>query len=281
MLRLGAHVSISGGAAKAVEREAELGGNAGQIFVGSPRTWSVGEIGDEEAAQFREATTEEDIGPWIVHGTYLINLATPKPDLGEKSVETIQAELEATAALGIDYYTFHPGAHTGAGVEAGIENVAERISRLDIPEETTLLIENTAGGGTKIGATFEQLALMIEASTKEYGTLGVCLDTCHLLAAGYDLRTESGMHDLMTELQATIGAEHVKYLHLNDSKHPLDSGKDEHAHIGEGEIGEEGFRRFINHEEFFEKPMVLETPETDKGYGWNIEKVQSLYGGED
>lgn len=277
MFRIGAHVSMAGGVDNAVEREIDVGGNCGQIFVGSPRGWAVNEIDPDEAEAFREASEEEDVGPWIVHGTYLVNLATPKDDLGERSLETVQAEIDSAAMLDIPYYVFHPGAHTGAGVEQGVDNVARRLSDLDIPDGLTVLLENTAGRGTTVGKTFAELDRMVQDSDYGYGDLGVCLDTCHLFAAGYDFRTEDTMDDMAEELEAEIGAEHVRYLHLNDSKHPFESQKDEHQHLGEGEIGEEGFRRFINHEILRDNPMVVETPdEDDKGFAWNIDTARDL-----
>lgn len=277
MLRVGAHVSISGGVANAVDRQEELGGNCGQIFVGSPRTWSVSDVDPEDAESFSDRVEETDIQPWIVHGTYLINFATPKDDLARKSIDAVQAELDACAALDLPYYVFHPGSHTGAGVEDGIENIGDRLSELDIPDSTTVLLENTAGKGTTLGKTCDQLDAMVRASSYGYGDLGVCLDSCHLYAAGYDLCSDDGMEGLVEEIEASFGQENVHYLHLNDSKHPLGSEKDEHEHIGEGKIGEEGFRNFINHDAFRELPMALETPTDEKGYDWNIEQIQSLY----
>ncbi|MFB6091561.1 MAG: deoxyribonuclease IV [Haloquadratum sp.] len=276
MFRLGAHVSIADGFDAAVERERELGGTCGQLFVGSPRGWAVSDVDPADADAFREAADAAEVGPWIVHGTYLINLATPKDDLAAKSIDCLQAELDAAATLGIPYYVFHPGAHTGAGEETGIENVGERLSELDVPDEVTLLLENTAGKGTTVGKRLEDLDAMVSASTYDYGDLGVCLDTCHLFAAGYDFTDEAGMDDLIAAVDATVGVDRVAYLHLNDSKHPLGSEKDEHEHIGEGEIGEAGFRNFVNHDALREKPMVLETPEGDRGYAWNIDRVREL-----
>jgi deoxyribonuclease-4 len=261
----------------AVEREVELGGNCGQIFVGSPRGWAVSEVDPDEAEAFQTASADADVAPWSTHGTYLINLATPKDDLGRKSLDCVQAELDACSALEVPYYVFHPGSHTGAGREQGVANIAERIGELDIPENVMLLLENTAGKGTTMGVDFAELDAMVEQSDYGYDDVGVCLDTCHLYAAGYDFTTEAGMQDLVDELDATVGIENVHYLHLNDSKHPLGSEKDEHAHIGLGEIGEAGFRHFINHDALRDLPMVLETPEEDgKGYAWNVEQCRSL-----
>ncbi len=276
MVTVGAHVSISGGFDKAVARQVELGGTVGQVFVGSPRGWSVRDIDADEGTDFQQAVTAADMGPWIVHGTYLINLATPKDDLGSKSINTLQGELDACAALGIPYYVFHPGAHTGAGVEQGVANVADRLSNLDIPTDVTLLLENTAGQGTTIGATFEQLHEMVAQSTYTYDEIGICLDSCHMFAAGFDFRTETGMADLVATVDELVGVDQVEYLHLNDSKHPCGSEKDEHEHIGEGAIGDSGFRTLLTDDAFRELPMVLETPDDEKGYAWNIQKVNEL-----
>jgi len=277
MFRLGAHVSISDGLPAAVQTEVDLGGTAGQLFVGSPRTWATSEFDDDDGAAFVEASEDADVGPWIVHGTYLINFATPKDDLAQKSVDCVQAELDACDVLEVPYYVFHPGAHTGAGVETGIENVGERLSRLDVPEDTRVLLENTAGKGTTLGKSMDQLEGMIAASDLGYDDVGICLDSCHCWAAGYDFSTADGMDDLVAEVEETVGLENLHYLHLNDSKHPLGSEKDEHEHVGEGEIGEDGFRQYVNHEAVRDLPMVLETPVDDeKGYAWNIEKVRSL-----
>ncbi|MFB6102362.1 MAG: deoxyribonuclease IV [Haloplanus sp.] len=280
MFRIGAHVSIADGFAEAVGHEAELGGNCGQIFVGSPRGWAVSEVDDSSAGAFRSAAETNDVGPWIVHGTYLINLATPKDDLAAKSLDCLQAELDAAATLGIPYYVFHPGAHTGAGEDTGIENVADRLSDVTVPDEVTLLLENTAGKGTTVGKRLADLDRMVVASDHGYDDLGVCLDTCHLFAAGYDFRDAGAMDDLIDEVDDTVDIDNVHYLHLNDSKHSLGSEKDEHDHIGEGEIGEAGFRQFVNHEALRGKPCVLETPENEKGDAWNIDRVRELRDGD-
>lgn len=274
--RLGAHVSIGDGFDAAIDQQQEYGGNCGQVFVGSPRTWSVSDVDPDEAEQFRDRSAAEDMGPWIVHGTYLINFATPKDDLATKSIDAVQAEIDACAEYGIDYYTFHPGSHTGAGVEQGIKNVGQRLSELSIPDSVTILLENTAGGGTSLGTSPEQLEAMIEGASQGYDELGVCIDTAHSFSAGYDLRTDEGLAELLEEIRDTVGMDQVEYLHLNDSKHPFDSNKDEHEHIGEGEIGEGGFERVVNHEDLADLPMILETPVDEKGYAWNIDKIRSL-----
>ncbi|MFP4634084.1 MAG: deoxyribonuclease IV [Candidatus Aenigmatarchaeota archaeon] len=276
MFRIGAHVSVGGGIHKAVDREEKLGGNCGQIFVGSPRGWKVSQPGKNEANGFKERSEERNIGPWIVHGTYLINFATPKDDLGKKSIEAVQQELDVTEELGIPYYVFHPGAHTGAGEEQGINNIAERLSKVEIPDGVKLLLENTAGKGTTLGKDFSQLDRMVQLSDYTYSDLGVCLDTCHMYAAGHDFTEREKIDELVDRVDEVIGLDNLHFLHLNDSKYPEGSEKDEHDHIGEGEIGEKAFEILINHEKLRDLPMVLETPVDNKGFKWNIEKCKSL-----
>lgn len=275
-MRIGAHVSIADGFPAAVDHEVDVGGNCGQLFVGSPRGWAVSEVDSTAAEAFREMSEKQNVGPWLVHGTYLINLATPKDDLATKSVDCIQAELTSASQLGIPYYVFHPGSHTGAGRETGISNVGQRLSEIEIPDDVTFLLENTAGGGTAVGKRLEALDRMVEQSDYAYDQLGICLDSCHLFAAGYDFTGPGAMADLVDEIETTVGVANVHYLHLNDSKHPLGSEKDEHEHLGEGEIGEVGIRQFISHDTLRRKPIVLETPVDEKGHAWNIETAREL-----
>ncbi|MFO7794423.1 MAG: deoxyribonuclease IV [Candidatus Nanohaloarchaea archaeon] len=274
-LKVGAHVSVAGGAQKAFERQEEVGGNCGQIFAGSPRTWSVKEYSEKEASKFRESQEEYGQAPYVIHSTYLVNLATPKDDLLEKSKNCIQKELYAAEQLGIEYVVFHPGAHTGSGREAGIDTITSAVDDLDIPKSVTLLFENTAGKGTTLGKSFGELRQMVEATEQE--NVGVCIDTCHAHAAGYNLSDEQGFEDMMQEIREDLGLENVEVLHLNDSKDELGSEKDNHEHIGEGNIGEEGFSNIVNSEDFEDLPMMLETPNTDeKGYKENIERIKAL-----
>ncbi len=275
--RIGAHVSISGGMDKAVERQEEIGGNCGQIFAGSPRTWSVSEYSDEEGQNFQEMRDEQGQNPYVIHSTYLVNLGTPKEDLFEKSLNCLQSELDAAEKLGVEYLVFHPGAHTGSGRENGIERIAEGIDELEIPEDVTLLLENTAGKGTTLGKSMGELREMIQKAETDDQKLGVCIDTCHAHAAGYDLATDEGFEDFLQEIKEDIGLDMIKVLHLNDSKDELGSEKDNHQHIGDGNIGEEGFRNVVNAEEFEDLPMVLETPTSNgKSYEENLQKIIEL-----
>ena len=275
MLDIGAHTSIAGGVHNAVEEQLEYGGSCGQIFTHSPQVWQDPDIGDEEAERFREVAAEGDVGPWVIHSSYLVNLCTPKPDLREKSVDSMQKEVDAAAKLSIPYVNVHLGAHTGAGVEDGLDNAASALEALDVPDGVTVLVESDAGSGTKLGASFEELASVLERCDLE---LDVCLDTAHLFAAGYDLSTPAGVDETFAEFDDVVGLEHLACVHLNDSKHACGTNKDEHAHVGEGEIGEAGMRAFVNHGAVEGVPFVLETPtENGRSYEWNIERVRELY----
>jgi deoxyribonuclease-4 len=275
--RVGAHVSISGGVEKAVERQKEETGNCGQIFAGSPRTWSVSEYEEEDGEEFMDAREEEDQNPYVIHSTYLVNLATPKDDLFQKSLDCLQSELDAAETLGVEYLVFHPGAHTGSGRDTGIERIAEGIDELEIPDNVTLLLENTAGKGTTLGKSMGELREMIDQAETPDEKIGVCIDTCHAHAAGYDLVDEEGFRDFVQEIREDIGLDRVKVLHLNDSKDAKGSEKDNHQDIGYGEIGEEGFDNVINAEEFRDLPMILETPSDNRAsYKENIEKLREL-----
>lgn len=275
--RIGAHVSSAGGAHKAIGRQKDVGGNCGQLFAGSPRGWKVKDYTEDEVKQFKEAKKETGQKPYSFHSTYLVNLATPKDDLFKKSLNCLQDELYAAEDLGVEYIVFHPGAHTGSGRENGITRIAEGIDELEIPEGVTLLLENTSGKGTTLGKSFGELRQMIEKCDTDNEKIGVCIDTCHAHAAGYELSDKDGFRDMVQEIKEDLGLEKVKMLHLNDSKDEKGSEKDNHEHIGEGNIGEKGFRNVVNSNDLEEIPMVLETPNTDeKGYKENLEKIMEL-----
>ena len=275
-MRVGAHVSIAGGVDNAVGNELAVGGNCGQIFTHSPQVWQDPNVGDDEAAAFREGTAADLDGPWVIHSSYLVNLCTPKDDLREKSVDSMQKEVDAADKLDIPYVNVHLGAHTGAGVDQGLDNAVSALDELDVPEGVTVLVESDAGSGTKLGGDFEHLAYVLEESEQD---LDVCLDTAHMFAAGYDLSTPEAVDDTFDEFVDVVGAQHLACVHLNDSKHACGTNKDEHAHIGEGLVGEDGMRAFVNHDVVVDNdvPLVLETPNEDgKGFEWNIERVREL-----
>ncbi len=273
-MHVGAHVSVAGGVDNAVSRQREVGGNCGQVFTTSPQVWQEPAIDPREAERFREDTEADLDGPWVIHSSYLVNLCTPKDDLREKSIASMQAELDAANRLGIEFVNVHLGAHTGAGIEQGLENAASALDELDVPEEVTVLVESDAGSGTKLGGDFSHLARVLESSGQD---LDVCLDTAHAFAAGYDLSTPEAVEATIEEFDDVVGLEHLACAHLNDSKHARGTNKDEHAHIGEGEIGIEGMEAVVNHPDLREVPFVLETPHEDgKGFAWNIDRVKDL-----
>ena len=273
-MNVGAHVSIAGGVDNAIQNQLDVGGNCGQIFTHSPQVWQDPNIGDEEAAAFRDGSLTENLGPWVIHSSYLVNLCTPKDDLRAKSIDSMQKEVDAAVKLDIPYVNVHLGAHTGAGVNGGLDNAASALDELDVPDGVTVLVESDAGSGTKLGGDFEHLAEVIDRSSQD---IDVCLDTAHAFAAGYDLSTEEGVEEAVAEFDDVIGLEHLKYVHLNDSKHECGTNKDEHAHIGEGFIGDEGMRAFLNHPDLADVPLALETPHEDgRGFEWNIQRVREL-----
>ena len=289
-MQVGAHVSISGSRVSsdeetppyddirnAVPRQLAFGGNCGQIFTTSPQVWAEPEIGDEAADGFREASDDELTGPWVIHSSYLVNLCTPKDDLREKSLSSLQAELDAAAKLGVPYVNTHLGAHTGAGVEGGLDNAASAIDELDVPEEVQLLIESDAGSGTKLGGEFSHLAGIIDRTETD---IGICIDTAHTLVAGNDLTTPEAVDETVGRFDDEVGLEYLQYIHLNDSKHDVGTHKDEHALIGEGYIGEDGMRAIVNHPDLRDLPFALETPTEDgRGFSWNIAKTKELRDG--
>ena len=273
-MRVGAHESIAGSVANAVDRQVDDGGNCGQIFTHSPQVWQDPNIDDDDAAAFRNRSAEHDIGPWVIHSSYLVNLCTPKDDLRAKSIESMQREVDAAATLEIPYVNVHLGAHTGAGEQQGLDNAVSALDELDVPGGVTVLVESDAGSGTKLGDDFAHLGYVVEESVQD---LEVCLDTAHAFAAGYDLSTPTGVDETFAALDSEVGVGNLAYVHLNDSKHACGTNKDEHAHIGEGEIGEAGMRAFVNHPAVEDVPLVVETPNEDgKGFAWNIQRVHDL-----
>ncbi len=276
---LGAHVSTAGGTPKAFQRGRDIGCDALQIFVKSPNQWRGRTIPDDEVAEFRALHAAEPLAI-VAHGAYLINLASPKEEVLEKSKAALLDELQRCTRLGLIGLVVHPGAHLGEGADAGIERIARAIDEVLASDEslnTKLILENTAGQGTTLGAKFSELAGIIELVCAK-DQLAVCLDSCHAFAAGYDLSTEDGYQSTFEEFDATVGLSRLACLHLNDSKHPLGSRKDRHDNIGEGLIGIGAFARFVNDPRLGELPMVLETPlgDDELGHKRDLETLRSL-----
>lgn len=259
---LGAHMSISGGLHLAFGRLQEVGGEALQIFSKNERQWNAPEIAAQEVQLFTDRWRDAGSLPAAIHDSYLINLAASDPLKLEKSVIAFAEELSRAELLRIPFLITHPGSHLGLGVETGLQRLVENLDRaLEISETASamVLIETTAGQGTNLGSSFEEIAFILgESSHRE--RFGVCFDTCHAFAAGYDLRNEKAYRETFLEFDEVIGLEHLKFFHLNDSKKGLGSRVDRHEHIGEGCIGLDGFRLLLNDPRFQKHPMVLETP---------------------
>jgi deoxyribonuclease-4 len=258
-------MSISGGLEKAFERAASVDSDAVQIFTANQRQWRGRELRPEEIEAFAREQERTGIGPVVAHNSYLINMGSPKDDLWEKSIAAQRQELERCEALGIPFVVAHPGAHTGSGREEGIRRIAEALNRIhaDLPGYLVVtLLETTAGQGTTIGDTFEDLAEII-ALVSEQERLGVCYDTCHTFVAGYDCRTPEAYSETMDRFDAILGIGRIGAFHFNDSLGELGCKRDRHNYIGEGEIGPEGFRNFMNDRRLAGKPALLETDKSD------------------
>lgn len=270
-MRLGAQISVAGGAYKAFARGREAGCESIMIFTKSNRQWKAKPITEKDVEKFRQAAAEyADIFPVAVHASYLINMASGKPDLWEKSYLALKDEVERAAAYDIPLLTFHPGSHTDQAVEAGLDNIVRGLKRLlaetaVTAPNLTICLETMAGQGTNLGDKFEHLAYLIGEAGNDQ-RLGVCFDTCHVFAAGYDIRSPQAYQNTMAEFDRVIGLDRLKFFHLNDSKFEFDQRKDRHAHIGDGFIGREGFANFVNDPRWAEHPGYLETPkkETDE-----------------
>jgi deoxyribonuclease-4 len=265
---------------KAIEREREIGGNCGQIFVSSPRSWSVRRPPEGEIDRFKELRQDEDQFPYAVHSKYLVNIGSHNEQTRGRSLAALQNEILVASALEIEYVVFHPGAHTGGlDREAGMDKVSDGIGELDIPTGVKLLLENTAGRGNTLGRDFEELGRMIEGSGQGYKKLGICFDTCHGFCAGHPIHEPTGLEEVLKCLDDFVGLDNLCLIHLNDSKHPFGSNLDEHQLIGMGQIGDEAFRNMLANKTFSKVPKVLETPESSgRGGRWNITKVKELVG---
>jgi deoxyribonuclease IV len=261
----GAHMSISGGLSKAFARGRQVGCETMQIFTKSDRQWAAKPLLDDEVAAFKAEQAAGAIGPVVVHDSYLINLAAPGDELWEKSIAAFAHELERCATLGIPYIVTHPGAHTGSGEEAGLAREAVALNRLfesGVGGDTMVLLETTAGQGSCLGNRFEHLARLFEL-VPHHQRMGVCVDTCHIFAAGYDIRTPETYAATFAEFDRLVGLDRVRCFHLNDSQKELGSRVDRHSHIGQGCIGLEGFRLLVNDPRFAHLPMIIETPKGD------------------
>lgn len=279
MSLLGAHVSAAGGAWRAFERAAEIDCDAMQIFVKNASRWTAKPLADTDVERFR-AEREAHPMPVIAHASYLINLCSTSEQTFEKSVAALTDELLRCTRLGVDGLVLHPGAHLNAGPEVGLRRVAGALNGVFSahPDITTrLLLENTAGQGTVLGSTPDELGEIFRGVERR-DKLGVCLDTCHAFAAGFDLRTEEGYEAFLEAVDEGPGLESVAAWHLNDSEFGLGEHKDRHASIGEGHIGLPAFARLVHDDRFAQTPMILETPlgDDDLGHARDLAKLRGL-----
>jgi deoxyribonuclease-4 len=263
-MRFGFHISIAGGFSKVVERAEVRGCETIQFFSRNPRGWKYSPLDLEEVERFRSSIKSSPLFPIFVHLPYLPNIASRRSKFYGRSVDSMVTDLERAEQLGAQYLIIHMGHRGESSEEEAIEAVVQGINQAleRAKNSVTLLLENTAGQGSEIGHTFEQVDRIIR-SVEENGRVGVCLDTAHTFEAGYDLSNEKGIDQTLERFDQTIGLKRLHLLHLNDSKSPLGSRKDRHWHIGEGYIGLEGFRHLINHPRIRHLPGIMETPRKD------------------
>ena len=278
---LGAHVSVAGGLHNGISNGEKFGCSAIQIFVKNPNRWQSKSFTQEEIDRFCQAWAASDqVKEVIVHDIHLTNLASPKPDILEKSRQHFQSQIDLVCQLGVRYLVKHLGSHTGAGEPVGLKNLSQSLDFL--LEETRhtdvmLLLETTAGQGANLGYIFEHIRQMIDDS-KYPERLGVCFDTCHVFAAGYDLRTEDDYQRTFEEFDRVVGLDRLLAFHLNDAKSEFNSRVDRHQHIGQGNIGITPFQLLVNDPRFSAVPMIIETPKMDEMHGENLKVLKELKG---
>lgn len=278
MVLLGAHVSISGSIALSVDRARELGCTTFQIFTRNPRGWISKRLKDEEIEEFVRKRREAGYEVVVAHMPYLPNIASPEALSWRRSVKSLAEELQRCEMLGLDYLVCHIGSHMGKGLEKGISQVARAVNETisKVEAKCMILLENMAGQKNSVGSYFPQIRAILDKVDDEK-RVGVCLDTCHLYAAGYDIAVEEGLEKTLSDFDENVGLKTLKVLHLNDSRGKLGSHLDRHEHIGRGYIGEEGFRIIVNHKSLRNLPMILETPQDEYGgYEVDLEVVRRL-----
>lgn len=271
-------MSIAGGIEKSLLRGYDLGCNTIQIFTKSSRGWRERQFEESEIGTFHETKKKTSINPVISHCSYLINLASPESEIYRKSINSMLCEIERCELLGIAYLVMHPGSHKGYGELSGIERIADAINILHQKTKgfrVKILLETTAGQGTNLGYRFEQIAEMIE-KVEEKSRIGFCLDTCHVFAAGYELRTKDSYRKIFKDIEETIGMERLMVIHLNDSRSDCGSRVDRHEHIGQGLIGEKPFRWIMNDERFKNIPKIIETPKVGSKDRDNLQLLKSF-----
>ncbi len=272
MIFIGCHLSVSKGYAAMGETMVGFGGNTFAFFTRNPRGGKSRELPPEDASALLQLLEREQFGPLVAHGSYTMNLCAAKPETRANGLDMLQKDLQRMEALPGNYYNFHPGSHVGQGAEAGISLIADALNQnLQSEMQTTVLLETMAGKGSEMGGTFEELRAIIDRVDCQE-RLGVCLDTCHVWDAGYDLVTD--LDGVLTEFDRIIGLERLYAIHLNDSKNDLGSHKDRHEKLGLGCLGEAALKRIVTHPALSGKPFILETPNDDEGYIKEIQMVK-------
>jgi len=275
MPKLGAHMSIAKGLHLAFDRGHATGCQTMQIFLRNSNQWQAPPLKDSDINIFKQKQAASEITPVFAHEIYLVNLASPDNNIYDKSCQALWQDMRRAEDLGIPYLVFHPGAHTGNGETQGLKRIAQAINALLEKAKDfklQLLLETTAGQGTVLGYRFEQLAEIL-AQVEQSERVGICLDTCHVFAAGYDLSTDKGYQKTWREFERVLGMKRLKLIHLNDSKRELGSRVDRHQHIGQGELGLDAFSRLLNDQRLQEVPMILETPKELNPDGEDMELI--------
>jgi deoxyribonuclease-4 len=255
-------VSIAGAIYKAVDRASERNCDTFQIFTRNPRGWRLKPLAEQDASIFLEKVKESGIDPVVAHMPYLPNLASPRRRIYKKSLDALIVELQRCGSLKVPYLVTHLGSHTGRGYDAGLRRMLNALDTAltKVDNETMLLLENTAGTRNSMCSTFEEIQLVVDGIEHHKNRVGVCFDTCHAFAAGYDLRNEDAVKNTVDKLNRLIGITRVRVVHANDSKGDLNSKLDRHQHIGLGKIGEIGFRAILHDKNLRELPFIMETP---------------------
>ena len=277
-LLIGFHVSIKDSLSSAFDGATELGCTTFQIFTRNPRGWKFRPLDEEEVSSFLERRRQTSFKYVVAHMPYLPNLATPMKALMRKSRSSLGEEVKRCDSLGIDYLVAHIGSHMGKGTMVGVRNVAEACDEAleESTGKTVLLLENMAGQKNCVGARFEELRLILDL-VKKRKRVGVCLDTCHLLAAGFDMTSKEAVEKTMSLFDELVGLKEIRVVHLNDSKGPLGGALDRHEHIGLGQIGREGFRAFLHQDSVTDLPLLMETPVDDRRRdAQNLQTVKRL-----
>ena len=267
-MNIGVHMSVAGGLHLAIERAVKSGFNCVQIFVQSPRLWKAKSISEKEINLFIKNREQFKIKYVVVHAPYLPNLASPDKMALKKSIETVLDDLKIADAIEADYYVLHPGSHKKTTVDDGIDRLSSSLCKIfrEYNPKLRFLLETMPGAGSIIGSSFEELALMINKTREQTPEvkMGICIDTAHIFAAGFDIRKEKEVKKLVDNISKTVGKNAVKVIHSNDSFEPLGSKKDRHNHIGKGEIGIKGFENMMKTPLFRKLPWILETPKTEE-----------------